>query len=232
MHLRQSLTGILDNFRRYGLAAAAHDIGCRAAEKIVDFHILKGMSVRLHDVKDPRFFDAQGLDARFVRDDELARFARDGAHELSPGFLAEARARGDRCYALFDGAALAAYGWYSGLPTPIDESFVLHFDPAYTYMYKGYTVPAYRGRRLHAVGMCRALKAFTEEGRKGLVSWVYSNNFASLHSVARMGYRIFGNVYLLRAGSFSYAHATHGCRDYGFWIEAPTGRAALAGTGA
>ena len=47
MHLRQSLTGILDNFRRYGLAAAAHDIGCRAAEKIVDFHILKGMSVQI-----------------------------------------------------------------------------------------------------------------------------------------------------------------------------------------
>jgi hypothetical protein len=232
MHLRQSVASTLENLRRYGLAAAVHDMGCRAAGKVVDLRILRGMTARLEDVKDPRFFDAQGLDARFVRDDELARFARDGAHELSTAFLGEARARGDRCYALFDGEALAAYGWYSGLPTPIDDAFVLHFDPAYTYMYKGYTVPAYRGRRLHAVGMCRALRAFSEEGRKGLVSWVYSNNFASLHSVARMGYRIFGSVYLLRSASFSYARATRGCADYGFWIEAPTGSTALAGTGA
>jgi len=55
------------------------------------------------------------------------------------------RARGDRCYALFDGELLAAYGWYSDLPTPIDEHFVLHFDRTYTYMYGvGYTLPAYR----------------------------------------------------------------------------------------
>lgn len=232
MHLRRSVASVLENFRRYGLAAAAHDLGCRAAGKLAELHILRGMTVRMRDVKDPRLFDAQGLDARFVRDDELARFACGGVHELSPGFLGEARARGDRCYALFDGEALAAYGWYSSLPTAIDKRFVLHFDAAYTYMYKGYTVPAYRGRRLHAVGMCRALQAFSEEGRAGLVSWVYSNNFASLRSVARMGYRIFGSVYLLRAGGLTFARATRGCRDYGFWVEARTCGAALVGTGA
>ena len=187
--------------------------------KIVDLSVLRGMTVRLQDVPDPRFFDAQGLDARFVGEDELARFAAAGAHDLCADFLREARARGDRCYALFDGEALAAYGWYSSAATLIDGHFELHFDSRYTYMYKGYTVPEYRGRRLHAVGMCRALREFAEEGRKGLISWVYSNNFASLQSVARMGYRIFGNVYLLRVGGFSVARATRGCRAYGFRVE-------------
>ena len=42
--------------------------------------------------------------------------------------LAAPCSEGDRCYALFDGERLAAYGWYSDLPTPIDEHFVLHFD--------------------------------------------------------------------------------------------------------
>ena len=55
--------------------------------------------------------------------------------------LAAPCSEGDRCYALFDGELLAAYGWYSDLPTPIDEHFVLHFDRAYTYMYAGYTLP-------------------------------------------------------------------------------------------
>jgi hypothetical protein len=48
---------------------------------------------------------------------------------------------------------------------------------------------------------------------------VASNNFASLKSVARMGYRIFGDVYLGRLKGRSYAYSTEGCRRYGFWVE-------------
>jgi len=223
----QKVVGCLrENARKYGIGAALHDIECRVINKIAQFQILKGMTVRMQDVKDPSLFEAPGFEGRFVAGDELAKFAYDGAHDFSVEFLREARARGDRCYALFDGDALAAYGWYSPLPTPIDEHFMLHFDHAYTYMYKGYTVPAYRGKRLHAVGMCRALRAFTDEGKKGLISYVFSNNFASLHSVLRMGYRIFGEVYVLRAGTHAFTYATIGCRRYGFWVESPEASAA------
>ncbi|MDA8108914.1 MAG: GNAT family acetyltransferase [Betaproteobacteria bacterium] len=219
MHLRQAVGSIRENFERYGLAAAAHDVGCRAVNKVVDLRILRAMSVRVEDVKDPRMFEAPGLVARFAGYDELAKYACDETLDLPEDFLREARARGDRCYAIFDGDTLAAYGWYSNRPMPVDEHFLLQFDARYTYMYKGYTVPAYRGRRLHAVGMCRALRALTDEGRKGLVSWVYSNNFASMQSVLRMGYRVFGTVYLLRAGRLSFARATRSCREYGFRVE-------------
>jgi len=226
MRVRKLVGTIHENVQKYGLQAALHDIGCRTVDRLAHFRILKGMSVRIQDVKDPNFLEAPGFEGRFVGEAELARFARDGAHDFSAGFLREARSRGDRCYALFDGDALAAYGWYSRLPTPIDEHFVLHFDPAWTYMYKGYTVPAYRGKRLHAVGMCRALSAFTDDGRKGLVSYVFSNNFPSLHSVTRMGYRIFGEIYVLHAGGQSLSYATKGCRDYGFRVESTGSEAA------
>jgi hypothetical protein len=142
MELRKAVDYIRENVGKYGTGATLHDIECRVVNKIARFEILKGMTVRMQDVKDPSFFEAQGLDARFVGEDELAKFAHDGAHDFSVEFLRQARARGDRCYALFDGEALAAYGWYSDLPTPLDDYFVLHFDRAYTYMYKGYTVPA------------------------------------------------------------------------------------------
>jgi len=219
--VRKIVHYLRESVRKYGAAATLHNIECRVVNKIAHFQILKGMTVRLRDVNDPRFFEAQGLDARFVGEDELAKFAHDGIHQLSVDFLRKTRARGDRCYALFEGEKLAAYGWYSDLPTPIDEHLVLHFDRAWTYMYNGYTVPAYRGKRLHAVGMCRALRAFTEEGKKGLISCVASNNFSSLNSVTRMGYRIFGAVYMFRAGSHSFTYATKRCRDYGFWVESP-----------
>ena len=217
--LRQICGSVCDTFQRYGAAATFHDVLYRALNKVASFQVLKGMTVRVEDVNDPSLFEAPGFDARFIDADALTKFAYDGTYDLSIEFLNKARARGDRCYALFDGETLASYGWYSDLPTPIDEHFVLHFDRAYTYMYKGYTVPAYRGKRLHAVGMCRALRAFTEEGKTGLISFVLSNNFASLKSITRMGYRIFGDVSLLRVGSRSFTHATRSCRDYGFWVE-------------
>ncbi|PYN35234.1 MAG: GNAT family acetyltransferase [Candidatus Rokuibacteriota bacterium] len=213
---------VQDTLARYGASAALHDIGCHAVNVIAEFQILRGMTARLRDINDPSLFDAPGFHGRFVSSGELAE-RYEGAHELSSAFLLEASLRGDRCYALFEGDALASYGWYSNLPSPIDEHFVLHFARVYTYMYKGYTLPAYRGMRLHAVGMCRALREFTAEGKAGLISYVQSNNFASLRSVARMGYRIFGEVYLLRVGGRRLTYATKSCRDYDFRVE-PTAR--------
>jgi hypothetical protein len=214
------VTRTRENAQRHGWPAALHDVQCRALNKVMRFEILKGMVVTLADVADPSLFDAPGFHGSFVEPAALERFARAGTHELDLAFLNEAAERGDRCYALFEGDALASYGWYARQPTAIDEHFTLHFDPAYTYMFKGYTLPEHRGKRLHAVGMCRALRALTEEGQRGLVSYVASNNFASLRSIARMGYRIFGEVYLISAAGQRFAHASAGCRPYGFHVSA------------
>jgi len=208
-----------DTARRHGVGAALHDMEYLVLNKVSRFEILKGMVVEPADVTDPSLFEAPGYEGRFVDLGELAPLALARQDELEPGFLEEAAGRADRCYAMFEGDTLAAYGWYARRPTPIDEHFLLHFDPAYTYMFKGYTVPAHRGKRLHAVAMCRALRAFAEEGQRGLVSYVASNNFASLKSTARMGYRSFGDVYLVRAAGRSFSWATPGCRPYGFRVE-------------
>jgi len=206
---------VREAFQRYGTSAVVHDHGCHAANIVADFQILKGMTAHLRDVRDPRMFEAPPFEGRFVSADELARH-HEGSYGLSAEFLRDASDRGDRCYGLFHAGVLASYGWYTAVPTPIDGHFVLHFDPAYTYMFNGYTAPAYRGLRLHAVGMCQALRAFTEEGKKGLISYVQSNNFASLRSVARMGYRTFGSIYALRVGGVAFSYATKGCASYDF----------------
>jgi hypothetical protein len=213
-----------ENATRYGVGAALHDFEYLALNRLTRFEVLKGMVVELPDVE-PSTFLAPGYDGRFVGASELEPYARAGQHDLELAFIEDAFRRGDRCHAVFEGTTLAAYGWYSTRPTAIDEQFTLCFDRAYTYMYKGYTVPAYRGKRLHGFGMARALRAITAEGGKGLVSYVLSNNFASLRSVARMGYRIFGDVYLLSAVGHALAYATPGCRPYGFRVEVAAGNA-------
>jgi hypothetical protein len=221
MDTQKAVGYLRDHAHRYGIGATLHELQHRLINKVAHFEVIKGMTVRTRDVKDPGLFEAPGFEGRFVDEERLRECAQDSANQMTPEFLRTAMARGDRCYALFDGGTLASYGWYSDLPCALDEHFVLHFDPAWTYMYKGYTMPAYRGKRLHAVGMCRALRALTEEGQEGLISCVASNNFASLQSVTRMGYKIFGDVYMLRAGGRCFTYATPSCREYGFRVESP-----------
>ena len=226
MNLHRVIGNFRDRARRDGLGAVLHDLQVRALDRLGQFQILKGMTVRVPDVRDAGLFFAHGYQCRFADAAELQRLAQDEANQMPPDFLRVALARGDRCYALFDGPLLAAYGWYTDQAAPLDEHFMLHFDAGWTYMYKGYTLPAWRGKRLHAVGMCRALRALTDEGKSGLISCVASNNFASLHSVTRMGYRIFGQACLLRVAGFSATWASAGCRPYGFRVEsAQTGLA-------
>jgi hypothetical protein len=217
MHPTQIVREFRDTSNRHGARAALYDLRCRAVNHVLYFDVLRAMRVLLAEVPDAEMLGVPGFEARFASARELKAAALAGKHDFTPEFLDRARTRGDRCYGVFDGGTgtLAAHTWYAEEPTPIDEHYLLHFDPAYTYAFKGYTLPEYRGKRLHALGMCRALRALNEEGKKGLIAYVASNNFASLRSTARMGYQIFGTLYLARGTKHALALASGGCLPYG-----------------
>lgn len=243
MNLSHALRNVVENARSYGPSAAIHDLRQRAVNRVVPFQILRGMTAVLADVN-PALFDSGRFTARFAHPLEILACARGappafsgtgqdqadgsaragGDHDMTQEFAEEALARGDECFALFDGRRLASYGWYSRRPTRISDGLVLHFDPGWVYMYKGYTQPAYRGMRLHGIGMSLALRAYTERGARGLISYVKSNNFQSLRSIERMGYRIFGDIYLARVLGKPVVWTTPTCRAYGFRLESVAAR--------
>src|SRR5690606_1757131 len=94
----------------------------------------------------------------------------------------------------------------------------------WVYMYKGYTLPEYRGRRLHGLGMARAMRAYVEEGKHGLVSYVDVMNEASLKSCRRMGYRELGLLFGTKVAGRWVTHAAKGCEPYGLSLRATTDR--------
>lgn len=156
----------------------------------------------------------------FLDEDQLRQLARDPANELDASFLNEALTKGDRCYAIMDGDKLAAYGWYSRMPTRIDPpELLLGFDSGLVYMYKGLTRHEYRGQRLHAIGMNRALQHYLEHGERGIISYVESTNFDSLKSCFRLGYSYFGSIYLWRVFGHYLRLYSPGCRRYGFTLS-------------
>ena len=170
-----------------------------------------------------------GLRVMVLPDQMVREYARNPAHGMSPAFVDEALARGDRCHAVLDGDVLAAYGWYAFGPTPIWLGD-LHFLalPEWVYMYRGFTDQRYRGRRLHAIGMTHALMHYRARGYRGLVAYVESINFDSLKSCIRMGYEVSGSIWMAKAFGHYAIAATPGCKQIGVRVGSLPGRNSLS----
>jgi hypothetical protein len=203
--------------QRHGAGAFLHLLCVRLINVAMPLKILRGV----HVAKADRDFLAYPphYTPSFLAPGALHEYAADGATEMSRAFVDAALRNGGECYAICDGPTLAAYGWYSTCPTPIQPAELeLHFDERYVYMYKGFTDKRYRGQRLHAIGMTRALQHYLDAGYRGLVSYVESTNFDSLKSCFRMGYEVFGSVYVVRLFGRYYTWASPGCDAFGFRV--------------
>jgi hypothetical protein len=207
-----------DIAQKFGLQAALHDIAYRAANRLTDVMLLRGMTIAM-DTVDPEYLKPQEGRWGFMARELLLDRVRAQESDMTEDFIHDAIAQGDRCYGVLHGDTLASYGWYATRPTPIDDDLTLHFDPAWAYMYKGFTLPAYRGKRLHGFGMARALAALSNEGSAGLISYVRSNNFPSLKSCYRMGYRDFGQLFAAKFNGQHITYASKGCKAFDFRIE-------------
>jgi hypothetical protein len=201
--------------RRYGAANWLRNAGYSALRKGFDYHALRGMTLELPDV-DPQFLESpDGLQCSKATAREFAELP--GAGTLpEDAFPPEAEERGDWCFYVADGDTIASYGWYATVPITTHRGYSIAFSDDWVYMYNGFTIREYRGRKLHAYGMAHALRDAVNLGYKGLISWVDAVNFASLRSVDRLGYRIFGSVKSVRLLGLNRAWSSAGCRPYEF----------------
>jgi len=204
--------------KRDGLYGTLHVAAFLALNRVTLCKIFRGVWLERVDAK--FLEEPAGYLGTFLSDEVLMRFAADPANELSPAFVEAALAKGDRCYGVLHGDTLAAYGWYAHNATPVGlDDLVVRFHPDHVYMYKGFTHEEHRGKRLHAVGMAKAMRHFQDAGYRGLVSYVESVNLASLKSCYRMGYQSFGSVYLLKLGERFLTAASPGCARFGFEVR-------------
>jgi len=215
------VTTIKQIFKRFGMKAVLIDCFCKLMNKLVEFRYLRGMTLTLDSI-DRKFLDAPPKHTGTrVAGDEIDSLAGSQTG-ISENFIRGAKQRGDWSYAYFDGQRVASYGWYSTQPVPINEDYSIHYSGEYTYMYKGFTDPDYRGEQLHAYGMGNALRLVTASGSLGLISYVEVDNFASLRSCERLGYRIFGSCWLIGLFGYRVALRSPACKRFDFGIQVST----------
>jgi hypothetical protein len=215
-------SAILRSIRRtaanHGNLPAAYDVAMRSVNKYVYFRTMQCLiidTVQQNGMALPEHL-------RFLKltDENLVKATATPEYGIQGDFLKSALRKGDECYAILDGDKIASYGWYARTATPLDpDDLILKFDSSYVYMYKGFTLDRYRGQRLHAIGMTRALAEYKQRGFAGLVSYVESNNFDSLKSCYRMGYRPCGRIRVVRIGGKYYIRPESECKAYGLEVR-------------
>jgi hypothetical protein len=207
----RSLLKIFESFGFYNLLL---HIAVRLLNKITFTNVMIGMTLTEESVNPEFTAKSEKYTERFVSDEEVQEFARDAENDLPQEFINQALGKADRCYAILDGGKLASYGWYTDKPTVVVPGLYLHFDPSWIYMYRGYTPKAYRGQRLHALGMAQAMCKFTELGYRGLISYVEASNFDSLRSVYRLGYKPIGKLFVIKLFGRYISWTTGSCSQY------------------
>ena len=201
--------------QRFGVIACVIDIIYKCLNKVTYFKVLRGMTLTLDSI------DAQFLDNDSGREGETIS-GSNVSLLISPdigmnqNFIDGAEKRGDWSYVFREHENVISYGWYSNSDVPIDVLFAISYSDQFTYMYKGFTAAQYRGEKLHAFGMARALRNVTKAGANGLISYVEANNFASLRSCERLGYKIFGSCWLFRIFGRFFVLRSPGCTRFEF----------------
>ena len=190
------------------------------------------------DTVNPRFVGLEPeYHARFLTPSEVWSHAEIPGNDLPESFVRRALAIGDQCFAiLHDDGSLANYSWYTKTTNHFSATLRLDFDRDWVYQYRAFTLPAHRGRRLHAIGMTNALIACLERGDRGLLICVDASNTASMTSCLRMGYRVFGTIYSVAPARFMgprapkrglltrhFIYHSPGCRRFKFRLTCVDG---------
>lgn len=208
--------------RHHGLPASLHWFAARLGEKlfrleVADLLWLDGSKMPPTISIDPAFT------FRFLTAAEIKRYSADPIYELAPDCVRRATSSHHFCFAVLDGQRLASYSWYApgAIEAEHNVGVAMSFPANAAYMYKAFTHPDYRGRRLYGAGMALALKALEERGITKLVTTVHTNNFASLASCRRLGYEQIGRIWTLGRGHRRWAIKPQTAKKFGIQFCPP-----------
>ena len=139
---------------------------------------------------------------RFLTADEVRGHSFDSANHLASSF-AERMLRGrDLCYAALEGGALAGYAWLALGSIEAEQNrgrkpnsgVAVSFGADTAFVYKAFTRPEFRGRRLYSACLVGALGELAPRGICKLLVTADWTNRAALAGCRRAGFRELGSV--------------------------------------
>ena len=149
------------------------------------------------------------------RDDLLAAIEAYPA-QLSLEFVDAAEVRGDFCVGAFDGPRMVAWAWASSSTAPHGDGLCVKVDAPYSYSYKWFTHPEYRGNGLVPQISLLRDKISAENGCTDVVAFTETSNYSSRQSAIRLGARLVGYAGYFTVFGKSYPFRTLGVVKHTF----------------
>jgi hypothetical protein len=184
------------------------------AQQIIYFKVFRIMIHYLADIDPAYLAEVPGFTYRILDRETCNKLADDPSYDLRKTFLDRALSNGDKCYAFMQDDVVASFGWNSDKPAMIDDRFQFCYDNAYIYRTGGFTLPRFRGLRLHGFGLVAGLKIYHDRGYKGQISIVEAQNYNALRSDDRIGRTIIGTIYVIKLFGKYFIRASKGCAKY------------------
>jgi hypothetical protein len=127
------------------------------------------------------------MQIRAVDRTELSRLSADAACGISQVFLRGIERTPDLCFGAFAGEALVSYVFLApASPIAIDARLQFAFPADWIYVYKAFTRPAWRGKRLLHQVLMHGMGCL---GPRRFVTLVVAGNQASRRAFERCGFR-------------------------------------------
>ncbi|KPK51961.1 MAG: hypothetical protein AMS22_09995 [Thiotrichales bacterium SG8_50] len=154
--------------------------------------------------------------------EELPELARDPELRLALDFVHAAIQRGDRAFGAFDTSKLIAYAWRSTSTAPHRHGVWVQVSSPYSYSYKVFTVPRYRGRGIAPGLILFGDARMLEHGCTYRVGFVSLTNYSSLALSEAIHSRWAGLAGYIRKPGRPVIFHTRAVRKTGFEFFVPT----------
>lgn len=198
--------------RRFGLLAGLQGLAYGIVRKLCFVQVNRVLLIRVgHDAA-----ELKTVNGRFLTADEVVAFSVEPSNDLDSGMYRRLSGGLDRCFAAVSGRQLVNYSWYaSGSIEAAHFSGVPASFPGGTaYFYKSFTHPDFRGRGINQAVIQQALSALAKHDVEQVFGLVEFNNWSSLRSCRKVGFRTVG--WLVTFGAISRrAWPSRGVRKLG-----------------
>ena len=162
-----------------------------------------------------------GITLAIVPSGKLLDAAVDTGLDIDPNFVRAALARGDLAFGAFDGDRLIAYVWRSCTAAPHAEGLWVRVDRPCYYAYKAFTLPSYRGKRIHIAVSLLCDKYFMERGYIAEVGFSEISNYPAIAAAKFLGRRRVGFAGYVKCWGRCIPFRTPGLKKLGFEFFEP-----------
>ena len=197
-------------FRRISKYAASH----------LGIHIYYVRTCAL--LTDPQFPETlPGIVYRSIDLDELLEISVDPELDMKSEFIEAATACGDIAFGAFDGTVLACYTWRALSSARHTDEMSVRVNRPYSYSYKTFTRPAYRGKRFMPAILLFSDKEMLKHEYTHRAGFVAVYNLSSLAAGDKSGSRIVGYAGYLELFGRRFPFRTQAAKNIGFEFFEP-----------